>query len=190
MGTHRLHSQTGEIFFVTFSCYKWLPLISITNSYSSVYKWFGILNEKGADILGYVIMPNHVHLLIYLRKGAPQLNKLISNGKRFLAYQIVHQLKVMQRHDILSKLSAGVQANERKKGKKHQVFRLSFDARVCFDEKMVEQKLDYIHANPVSGKWQLENDFADYEHSSAGFYEKGISTKCKIMHYKSVGSSL
>ena len=32
------------------------------------------------------------------------------------------------------------------------------------------QKLDYIHHNPVSGKWNLCNEFTDYAHSSAAFY--------------------
>ncbi len=39
---------------------------------------------------------------------------------------------------------------------------------------MLEQKLDYIHANPISGKWNLVDDYANYEHSSARFYEKGV----------------
>jgi hypothetical protein len=31
-----------------------------------------------------------------------------------------------------------------------------------------------LHHNPVSGKWNLVNDYTDYEHSSASFYETGI----------------
>ena len=70
-------------------------------------------------------------------------------------------------------------------GKKHQVFRLSFDARVCYDEKMVEQKLDYIHHNPVKGRWALVEDFALYPHSSAGFYELGKhDNMVPLVHYK------
>jgi len=34
----------------------------------------------------------------------------------------------------------------------------------------------------VSKKWQLVNDFADYEDSSASFYEKGIKTYEKLVH--------
>ncbi len=34
-------------------------------------------------------------------------------------------------------------------------------------------KLDYIHFNPVSGKWQLSNDDVSYYYSSARFYETG-----------------
>jgi hypothetical protein len=34
--------------------------------------------------------------------------------------------------------------------------------------------LNYIHHNPVSGKWNLVNDYTDYEHSSVSFYDLNI----------------
>ncbi len=72
------------------------------------------------------------------------------------------------------------------KGKKHQVFRLSFDARICVDQKMIEQKLDYIHSNPIKGKWNLAKDFLSYSHSSARFYEEGVDERSLVTHYKDV----
>ncbi len=39
--------------------------------------------------------------------------------------------------------------------------------------KTIEQKLEYIHNNPVQGKWMLANDPLDYLYSSARFYENG-----------------
>jgi hypothetical protein len=77
-----------------------------------------------------------------------------------------------------------VQKGEIKKGKNHQVFRLSFDARKCFNMKMLEQKLDYIHHNPVNGKWKLVEDYTQYEHSSASFYEENEEVRFGGMHYK------
>jgi len=149
MPTHQQQEEIG-IYFITFTCYKWLPLFEITNTYKGVYKWFEIIQSKGAEIVGYVIMPNHLHVLIYIKNGILNLNKIVANGKRFLAYEIVKKLKELHLEEILETLKKGVQKKEIVKGKKHQVFRLSFDAKLCFDEKMVEQKLDYIHGNPVN----------------------------------------
>lgn len=53
---------------------------------------------------------------------------------------------------------------------------------------MVEQKLYYIHQNPVRGKWQLVDDSIRYDYSSAGFYELGVPSKFVVTHYKLVGS--
>ena len=50
----------------------------------------------------------------------------------------------------------------------------AFDAKPCFTQKMIEQKLDYIHRNPVSGRWNLVDDYVKYEHSSACFYNIGV----------------
>ena len=38
------------------------------------------------------------------------------------------------------------------------------------------------HRNPVSKRWQLVNDFADYEYSSASFYEKEIKKYENLVH--------
>ncbi|MEM9299442.1 MAG: hypothetical protein AAGA64_13785 [Bacteroidota bacterium] len=125
-------------------------------------------------------MPNHVHVLLYPTSGS--LNKLLGNDKRFMAYAIVQRLEQDNRH------AEGVQPSEKRKGKKHQVFRLSFDAQLCFNEPMVEQKLQYIHHNPVQGKWNLVDDFVHYPHSSAGFYEVGQQGTYSVTHYKELNS--
>ena len=36
-------------------------------------------------------MPNHFHALVYLNELSPPINKLVANGKRFMAYEVVKQ---------------------------------------------------------------------------------------------------
>jgi REP element-mobilizing transposase RayT len=130
-------------------------------------------------------MPNHIHFLIYLPEKAPELMIVIGNAKRFMAYEIVKRLK--NRQDILDILESGVKPPERKKGKLHQVFEESYDAKECFSNEFIEQKLSYIHKNPISGKWKLADTYIDYHHSSARFYEIGESLEdVKITHFKSI----
>jgi hypothetical protein len=100
-------------------------------------------------------MPNHFHLLLYPTHVGTSINKLVGEGKRFIAYAIVTGLKRANKHSILKILEDGVEKSELLKNKRHQVFRSSFDVRKCYDQKMTEQKLDYIHYNPVRGKWNL-----------------------------------
>jgi hypothetical protein len=131
-------------------------------------------------------MPNHFHVLLYPTHTGTSLDKLVGDGKRFMAYDIVNTLKKQEKESkesILSQLRKGVQKNEKQRGKNHQVFRLSFDARKCYNLKMIEQKLQYIHHNPVSGKWNLVNDFVMYAHSSAAFYELDKQLPFQITHY-------
>ena len=89
---HCLVNKRG-LYYITFTCFKWLSLIDITNSYDLIYKWFDILIKNGHAIVGYVIMPNHVHFIMHYGDCKQSLNTIIGNGKRFIAYKIVRRLK-------------------------------------------------------------------------------------------------
>ena len=61
----------------------------------------GHLKSKGHKIIGYVIMPNHVHVLIDFIKTHQSINMIIGNGKRFMAFGIVKRLKSSGKNDVL-----------------------------------------------------------------------------------------
>ena len=174
---------TEGIFFITFTCYKWLSLIEITKGYDLVYKWFDILKGQGHYIVGYQIMPNHVHAVIAFRNSGKDINKIIGNGKRFIAYGIVERLEKDNLQELLIRLQSGVKNADRKRGKKHEVWEDSFDWKECFSNKMICQKLDYMHNNSITGKWQLVEDPVDYPHSSAKFYVTGEQGVYPVTHY-------
>ncbi|MGH2553046.1 MAG: transposase, partial [Chitinophagaceae bacterium] len=67
MPVKRKITEPDGVYFITFTCHQWKPLIKLTNSYDLIYKWFDHLKSKGHYITGYVIMPNHVHALIAFR---------------------------------------------------------------------------------------------------------------------------
>jgi REP element-mobilizing transposase RayT len=161
-----------------------MPLIDATNSYDIVYNWFKVLKEKAVDVVGFVIMPNHLHCILHFREKEFSVNDVISNGKRFMAYEIINRLEREQNMEVLDTLHQAVTERERRKGQRHKVFKDSFDAKPIFSDKFMEQKLSYTHYNPVSGKWQLVTDYAQYEHSSASFYELGISKHFTPVHFK------
>jgi len=110
------------------------------------------------------------------------LNTIIGNAKRFMAYEIIKRLEENKEEKLLDLLHGGVKKREAKKGQIHKVFEDSFDAKDCHSEEFIFQKLQYIHFNPVSKKWNLVNDFTNYEHSSASFYERGIKRYGNLVH--------
>jgi REP element-mobilizing transposase RayT len=180
--------ETDQIYFCSFTCLAWIPLIEITNLYDEIYRWLNILIKDNHQVIGFVVMPNHLHVLIYLKSGGKSINTILANGKRFLAYEIVKRLEELKKHEILDLLANAVTANERKRNKKHRVFESSSDIKPCNTERFTRQKLEYIHANPVRGKWNLAHSFIDYAHSSARFYEENIPHQyVKLTHYKDVG---
>ena len=186
MSVKTIQPEKNQIYFCTFTCYSWLNLFEITNYYDNIYSWFDILENYNNKIIGYVIMPNHIHFLIFIHEKSKIINDLISNGKRFMAYDIVNILNKNNNLSIIKILKDGVPVYETKKGKKHQVFQPSFDAKSCFTENFIVQKLDYMHHNPVSGKWNSVEDFTEYLHSSAKYYETGCQGIYPVVHYMDV----
>jgi REP element-mobilizing transposase RayT len=166
--------EPDGIYFITITCYKWLPLFDIADSYDAVYNWFQYLKQNNHFITGYVIMPNHLHALIAFSNCGKNINRIIGNGKRFMAYDIVAKLKEKGNENILNQLAVGVKPSDKKTGKLHEVFEASFDIKECYSLEFIKQKLNYIHFNPCMGKWNLADIPENYVHSSAAFYGNGI----------------
>lgn len=169
MPVRKMIAEKNGIYFITFTCTKWLTLFKLCNAYDVVYKWFDYLKQNKHYIIGYVIMPNHVHAVIAFSNTEKSINTIISNGKRFMAYELVKRFQQQNKNDILDELSGSLNTTERKENKLHKVFETSFDWKECTSIKFVEQKLDYIHWNPCKGN-KLINLPEMYEHSSAKFY--------------------
>ena len=135
-------------------------------------------------------MPNHLHMLAYTQNTERAINNIIGSGKRFMAYEIVKRLKKSGRTELLRIMEEAVTPAERQRNKKHEVFQDSLDCKEVITEKFIRQKLNYIHKNPVSGKWKLVDHYLDYEYSSARFYDLGEEAKCRLYNYAELTSSV
>ena len=65
--------DNGDLHFITFSCYRRLPLLSTARARDLfVQELARVRAEYGFKLVGYVVMLNHVHLLISEpAKGTP-----------------------------------------------------------------------------------------------------------------------
>lgn len=134
-------------------------------------------------------MPNHIHAVVYLDHIGNTINETLGTGKRFLAYEIVDRLERNDCTGVLEKLSIAVSPYEHQKGQKHKVFETSSDIKEIVSVKFVGQKINYIHLNPVRGKWKLVDDYRTYKYSSAGFYEpvpNSLYEGYPVVHYAEV----
>jgi len=163
MSTRTTHSNQPALYYITFTCHQWLPLFELCNGYDVVYNWFNYLKEKHSiKSTAYVIMPNHVHCILFFPNDNYDLNKIVANGKRFMAYEIISRLKEQDMNRVLLQLKEGLRERDVKKGQLHKVFEDSFDAKPIYHRQFLIQKINYIHLNPVRGKWQLTDHWEDY----------------------------
>ena len=107
-----IHESQG-IYFITFTCARWVKLFQLTQSYDLDYNWFNYLIAQGHHIIGYVIMPNHVHALIAFKNSGKNFNRIVGNGKRFIAYDLVERLKAVGFSGVLETLQGWVNATDR-----------------------------------------------------------------------------
>jgi REP element-mobilizing transposase RayT len=63
-GLKRYYGE-GHLHFITFSCYQRLPLLNTAQARDILIEELGnIRDAMGFHLIGYVVMPEHVHLLI------------------------------------------------------------------------------------------------------------------------------
>ncbi len=92
-----------------------MHLFELTKSYDLVYNWFNILKNDKIEIIAYVIMPNHVHCILYFPEAGFGLDKILSNGKGFMAYEIVNRLEFANETKTLKTLQMHLQKGKKRK---------------------------------------------------------------------------
>lgn len=145
--------QAGHLHFVTFSCSGRRPLLGtpeardvFVRTLERVRSWYGL------RVVGYVVMPEHVHLLV-------------SEPERGTLATALQMLKQVSARD----LCAG----------SRQAFWLTryYDFNVCSEEKRIE-RLKYIHRNPV--RRGLVEKPEEWEWSSFLHYATGNEGEVEI----------
>ena len=165
--------------FFTATILKWVHVLR-DNSYKEVVlDSLKFLVEKGrCEVYAFVIMPNHIHLIWRMAEGHKQ-SDVQRDFLKFTGQQI--RFKLM---DSSSEMLKQFEVN--KYDRKYQIWQrrpLSVD---IYSDKVLQQKLEYIHANPVQEHWSLVKDFTDYPYSSASFYELREERFSFLTHYMDV----
>jgi putative transposase len=167
-----------ECFFVTTTCYNWYHLLATDACRQIVSNSINFLNKKYESVaLGYVIMPNHIHLIIYFNK-TNQLSNWMRDLKKFTSVMIRQEIEKSGNLELLEKL----RVIEMK-----QVFKVwqdRFDDVYLSSKNVLETKLEYIHTNPLQEHWNLVSRPEFWSDSSALFYELGKQPKVTITDYR------
>lgn len=164
---YQINDQEG-LYFVTFQIVQWIDIFT-RQRYRDLFVESLIYaqKEKGLQVYGYVIMSNHVHLILKSSEG--ELSNTIRDLKKYTSKQFIRSIET----DIESRKSwllALFKAYAKQHSKKsvYQVWTHENHAIYLYTPKFIWQKLNYIHANPVRAGI-VENP-EDYLYSSARNY--------------------
>ena len=149
--------------FVTFSCYHRYRLLTDPNVIESfLHELDSIRKKYDLKLFGYVIMPEHVHLVVHPRDGLG-LGRVIGELKSLSARSMLPLLQ--GNHARLTDRLIVTRGGEE---------RLAFWQLRCYDHncrtpETVKEKIVYCHKNPVVRG--LVADPGEWRWSSYNWYE-------------------
>ncbi|MEO8447222.1 MAG: transposase [bacterium] len=137
-----------------------------------------LVKEQKVRIFAFVIMPNHFHAVLKIN---PDLEKsdFQRDMLKFTGQSILRDLKKFH-PSIHKELYVGA------KDRHYQFWERNPLSVPLYTQRIVEQKINYIHSNPLNPKWNLASEPQDYKYSSAKFYYKGIDEFGFLENYMNV----
>jgi putative transposase len=153
----------ADLHFLTFSCYRRLPLLGTARARDVFVKTLEKIRERYRFLLvGYVVMPEHVHLLI-----SEPADVTPSVVLKVLKQRVSRDLRKRKRRAQAGQLSLGFMKGEDILPRFWQARFYDFNV---YSAKKKREKLEYMHANPVMRK--LVEHPKDWPWSSFSAYAK------------------
>ena len=160
--------------FVTFSVIQWVDALTREEYKEIIIESLTYCKkEKGLMLYAYVIMSNHVHLIISAREGY-NLSNILRDLKRHTSKEILKAISSNPQESKKSWMlwifkSAG---KKNSNNEKFQFWKQDNHPIELDSNFLIVQKLNYLHDNPV--KEGLVNNPEEYKYSSASNYcDKG-----------------
>jgi putative transposase len=161
MVSKRTYDREGHAHFVTFSCYRRRRLLDHDRAKKVV---LGVLHSQLAQqrgrCIGFVVMPDHVHAVVWF-PAPDQLSHFMKQWKQRSSVQI--------KRLFAARLVSYSEAIDRA----DPIWQPRYYDFNLFSETKIEEKLTYMHQNPVRAG--LVQEPCEWPWSSARYYEQGRS---------------
>ncbi len=166
------------VHFLTFQVVGWVDVFS-RKTYRDIVidSLHYCVSNKDLIVFAYVIMTNHVHLIV--RSAGGQLSDTVRDFKRFTSNKILSEIAARDDESRREWMKVVFEYHARfnKRVGNRQFWTHENHAVELSDAAMVDSRLNYIHDNPVRAGW-VENP-EDYLYSSARTYA-GLSGLLEI----------
>lgn len=162
---YKFHNQEG-LYFVSFAVVYWIDVFTRE-------EYFAILTEslrycrqnKGMEIYAWCIMPSHVHFIFRAKDNNPSV--LLKELKTYTSKKLQ---KAIEEHNQESRkewiLWLMERAGQKNSNVKHRQFWQQHNKPIeLWSAAVIDQKIDYIHNNPVEAGFVSEPE--QWKYSSA-----------------------
>lgn len=162
MSSPRVNKEyKDQIHFVTITIIEWIDILTKLEYFEMIIDSLKFCqNEKGLEIYEYVIMTNHLHLIVKAKNN--NLSQVISDFKKHTTREMFKLLEKDNRKYILNLLKNSFY---KKKGYDNQIWQRENYPEIILSDKFFKEKANYIHNNPV--KRGFVSKIEDWSYSSA-----------------------
>ena len=161
--------------FLTCTILHWIPIFTRTEATDIIFDSLKYLQQAdNLKLHAYVILENHLHLIA----SSDDIAKSISKFKSYTSKKILKLLQEKNVTTILEQLAFYKKAH--KKNSAYQLWQEGTQPKLIVNEKMMLDRINYIHNNPV--KRGYIDDAKCWRYSSARDYEgvDGLIEICRV----------
>jgi REP element-mobilizing transposase RayT len=163
------------VYFVTFTVVDWLPVFIDETACKIITDSFNFcIQQKFLGVNAYVIMPTHLHSILFDTKfDSDRLKHTLDDMRKFTGRRLVDHTA---RH--LPKIYMEVLQNNAGKDRQHRFWQPTQHPAGIFSEAFWKQKFDYLHYNPC--RKGLVACPEDWRFSSARYWLSGETCEVQL----------
>ncbi len=168
--TTSLHIKSeNELHFLTFTIIGWIDIFSNKSFKDLIIESLTYCRqEKGLLIYAFVIMSNHIHLIARAKEGF-KLSGIVRDFKKYTSKKLFDSLKKSNDPRRIWMKGLFLESGEKNQNNTYiQLLQQHNHPIEIYSNKVIDQKMEYIHNNPV--KASIVQNPEDYLYSSARNY--------------------
>ncbi len=174
--SYRIKDETA-LYYLTFATVGWIDVFTRKRYKDIIVESLQYCQEeKGLELYSWVLMSNHIHLIVKAKEGC-KLSAIIRDFKKFTSKQIIKSIQ--EEPESRKEWLLSIMLDAGKQNSKKQTFQLWRNDNhpiELYNNEVIDQKIKYIHNNPVVE--EIVEKAEDYIYSSARNYmgEVGLLT--------------
>jgi len=161
-------TQADQPHFITITVLNWLPVFTRIDTVNILIDSMKFLSLEGLKIYAYVILENHLHMIVQ----SQHLDKDIQRFKRHTANQLLKYLMDNNVQTLLDQFVFYKKAH--KTDRKYQFWQEGVHPELIQHQDMMNQKIDYIHQNPVKRGYVDEAEHWRYSSARSYMGKEGL----------------
>lgn len=162
---YKFHNKLS-LYFVSFATINWVDVFTRQTYFDILADSISYCRkEKGMEIFAYCFMPNHIHFIFRDSNEKPE--SLLRDFKKYTSRKIIQAIQKNPQESRRDWMLSMFEEAGKKKGNvlKNQFWQHHNKPIELWSIKVIKQKINYIHNNPVKSGFVTNAE--DWKYSSA-----------------------